>query len=81
MLIVANLANTKSGKKPGKLLQPWHMGTHMIVLSKSFQMNTNMTSFRLFSKNVCVLVLWMKVTSALEGLLNLLSERIRLDRN
>ena len=34
MLLVPNLANTKSGKKPDKLLKPWHMGTHMIVLSE-----------------------------------------------
>ena len=31
-------------------------------------MNTNMTGFRWFSKNLCVLVLWAKVISALEGL-------------
>ena len=30
-------------------------------------MNTNMTWFRYFSKNLCVLVLWTKVASALEG--------------
>ena len=30
-------------------------------------MNTNMTEFRYFSKNLCVLVLWTKVASALEG--------------
>ena len=30
-------------------------------------MNTNMTGFKLFSKD-CVFVLWMKVGSALEGL-------------
>ena len=32
-------------------------------------MNTNMTGFRWFSKNLCILyMLWMKVASALEGL-------------
>ena len=31
-------------------------------------MNTNMIGFRWFSKNICVLVLWTKVASALEGL-------------
>ena len=31
-------------------------------------MNTNMTGFRLFSKNLCILVLWAKEASALEGL-------------
>ena len=32
-------------------------------------MNTNMTGFRCFSKNLCTLVLWTKVASALEGLM------------
>ena len=43
------------------------MGTHMRVLNKSYPMNTNMIGFRWFSKNLCVLVLWMKVASAFEG--------------
>ena len=33
-----------------KCLKPWHMGTPLRVLSKSFPMNTNMTGFRWFSK-------------------------------
>ena len=44
------------------------MGTHMRVLSKSFSMNTNMTGFKWISKKHCILVLRMKVASALEGL-------------
>ena len=44
------------------------MGTHMRVLSESFPMNTNMTGFRWFSKKDCILVIWKKVASALEGL-------------
>ena len=39
------------------------MGTHLRVLSESYPMNTNMTGF-----NLCVLVLWTKVDSTLEGL-------------
>ena len=31
------------------------MGTHLRVLSKSYLMNTNMTGFKWFSKDVCVL--------------------------
>ena len=31
-------------------------------------MNTNMTGFGWLSKKLCILVLWMKVASALEGL-------------
>ena len=38
------------------------------VLSGSYPMNTNMTRFRWFLENLCVLVLWTKVVSALEGL-------------
>ena len=30
-------------QKTGKLLKPWHMGTHLRVLSESYPMNTNMT--------------------------------------
>ena len=30
-------------------------------------MNTNMTRFRGFFKNLCIIVLWMKVASALEA--------------
>ena len=45
MLLVTNLANTKWCRKPEKLLKPWHMGTHLKVLSESFPINTNMTGF------------------------------------
>ena len=44
------------------------MGTHLRVLSESYPMNTNMSGFRWFFKNLCILVLWTKVASALEGL-------------
>ena len=30
--------------------KPWHMGTHLRVLSESYPMNTNMTGFKWFSK-------------------------------
>ena len=33
-------------KKVEKQLEPWHMGTHLIVLSEGFSMNTDMTGFR-----------------------------------
>ena len=39
-------------------------GTHMVVLSESFLMSTNMTGFRWFSKIFAILCL----ASALEGL-------------
>ena len=68
MLLTANLPNSKWRKKPKKQLKPWYMGTHLRVLSESYPMNTNMTGFGWFSKNLCILVRWMKVASALVGL-------------
>ena len=41
------LQNTKKQKK---WLKPWHMGTHLKVLSDSYPMNTNMAGFRWFPK-------------------------------
>ena len=55
-------------KTTEKWLKPWHMGTHLRGLSESYPMNSNMTGYRCFSKNLCVLVLWMKVASALNVL-------------
>ena len=52
------------------------MGTHLRVLSESYPMNTNMISFQK-SLNLCILVLWTKVASALEGLTNTLFANIR----
>ena len=64
-LLLANLANTKGFKNPETSLKPWHMGTHLRVLSESYLMSTNMTAFRWFTK---ILHSWTKVASALEGL-------------
>ena len=50
MLLVANFAITKLCKKPLKWLKPWHMGTHLRVLSENCPINTNMTGLRWFSK-------------------------------
>ena len=60
LLVVPNYANTKVYKKT------WHIGAHLMVLSKSYPMKTNMTGIRWFVKNLCVLALWAKVSSALE---------------
>ena len=70
MLQVANLANTKRCKNPRKLLKARHVGTHLRVpvLSETNPMNTNMIGIRWFSRISGVLVLWMRVASALEGL-------------
>ena len=37
-------------EKPEKWPKPWHMGTHLIVLSESYPKKTNMTGFIWFSK-------------------------------
>ena len=47
---MATLANAQWCKKPEKWLNPWLLGTHLWVLRKSYQMNTNMTGLRCFSK-------------------------------
>ena len=51
-------------QKPWKIIET--LGTDLRVLSKRFPMNTNMTRFKI----VCVLVLWTKVASVLEGLID-----------
>ena len=45
------------------------MGTYIRELSESYPMNINMTGFRVFFKNLCVFVIWMKVLSASKGLI------------
>ena len=50
MPLVANFAEHKMMQKHEKLLKPWHMGTHLKVLSESYPMNTNKTGFGWFSK-------------------------------
>ena len=40
-------------QKPEKLLKPWDMGTHLTVLSESYQMNTNMTGLKCSQKSFC----------------------------
>ena len=47
-------------------MKPWHMGTHLRV-----PMNNNMTWFKWFFKNRCVLVLWVILALALEGLIRI----------
>ena len=53
-------------QNPEKWLKPWHMATHLRLLSESFPINTNLVGFRWFSRNLFVLVLWAKVASALK---------------
>ena len=67
MLLMANLFNAKWCIKAEKRLKPWHMGTHLRVLSRSSPMNINMTGFRWLSKIFCILVVWTQYKCALEG--------------
>ena len=53
MLLVADFDKYKMMQKHAKRLKPWHIGTHLRVLSDSFALNTNMTGFRMFLKNRC----------------------------
>ena len=53
---------------------PWHMGTHLRVLSGSYLKNTNMKGFEWFSIIFFVLVLWTKATPALERLTTSVSQ-------
>ena len=69
MLLVANFPITKWCRKTEKVLKPWHMGIHLRVHGETYLMNTNMPRFRWFSKNICIPVLWTKVASTLEGLI------------
>ena len=54
------------------------MGTHLKVLGESYAINTNMTGFRWFSKNLWVLLLWTKIASALEGWITCLVRKLML---
>ena len=55
-------------KQTKKYLEPWHIGTHLRVHSKSFSMKTSMIGFDVFfKKSLCPCSL-IKVASALEGL-------------
>ena len=66
---LATLVNTKLCKRIlKKSLKPWYMGARLKGLSKSFQMNTNMTELSWFSINFASLCLGRKVASTLEVL-------------
>ena len=55
-------------QKAQKSLKPWHMGTHLRVLSEIYPMNTNMREVYMVFKNLCIFELLIKVASAVEGL-------------
>ena len=50
------------------MTETWHKGMNLRVLSERYLMNTNMTGFRWFSKNPCLLVLLAYVPLALGDL-------------
>ena len=43
LMLLVNFASTNWYEKAEKWPKPWHMGTHLRVLSESYQINTNMT--------------------------------------
>ena len=47
-----------------------HVGTHLSLLNESYPMNTTIKRVDMVFINLCVLVLWEKVASALEGLIS-----------
>ena len=47
MLVVANFADTEY-KTAEKCLKPWHIGTHLRVLSESYPMNTGLNIKKIF---------------------------------
>ena len=66
-LLVANLVNTTWWQKAEKWLKPWQMGTHLIVLSESFPMNTNKTGLRWFSSFLAFLFIRRKLLPHQKG--------------
>ena len=80
VLLVANLVNTLWCENSWKWPKPLQMGTHLIVLSESYSMDTNMAGLKWFSKKLCVTVIWMKVASASKGL-TLLMLRLRSSKS
>ena len=63
LLVVANanLDKTKLFEKVGKCLKPWYIGAHLIVLGKSFPIDTNMTGFRYLSILFAALLIPLKL--------------------
>ena len=51
-MFIKRMSYTKWCKKPEIWLKPKHMGTHLIVLSESYPMNTNIIGFRWFPKSL-----------------------------
>ena len=58
MLLVAIFVITKWHKNAEKWLKPWHMWSHLRVLSKSYLLNKNIIGFKWFSKkSLCLCTL------------------------
>ena len=57
------------------------MGTHLRVLSESYQMNINMTVIRWLSKIFASMFFGQKVASALEGLTQSCPWKLKLPDN
>ena len=69
MLLVANLAKTKSCKKPEKMTETVAFGYSCESTQRELSYEYEHDRVEMFFKNLCILVLLMKVASALEGLI------------
>ena len=68
MLLVANLANTKMMQKTWKIIKTLANGYSSKSTQRELSYEYQHDRVSMVFKNLCVLVLWMKVASALEGL-------------
>ena len=68
MLLVANLGDTKLCKKPREMTETLSNGYSSESTPRELSNEYQNDRVWMIFKNLCVLVLWMKVASALEGL-------------
>ena len=69
MLLVANLANTKGCKKPEKITETLANGYSSESTRRELSNEYQDDRVSMFFQESCILVLWTKLVSALEGLI------------
>ena len=67
MLLVANLANTKTCKKPRKITETLANGHSSESTRQELSNEYQDDRVSMVFQESCIIVLWMKVVSALEG--------------
>ena len=70
MLLTAKFANTKLCKNPEKPLKPLANGYSSESAQQELSNEYQHDRVLMFLKNLCILVLWAKVATALEGLIH-----------